>query len=111
MPRGIRSTDGNGNGNGHRWGAVIEVEVGTIPPPNRSPWTELYDELMLRLEQTGPKNALAVPVADKKIGAAATASLRKCFDRHPGRGSVNLAIREKSGQTFVYVWRGAGWPK
>jgi hypothetical protein len=35
MPRGIRSTDGNSNG--HRWGQVIEVEVGTIPPAQPQP--------------------------------------------------------------------------
>lgn len=99
------------NVNGRKWGQIVEVQVGEIPPAVRSQWTELYEDLVLRLEQTSDKFALAVPVESKKVGAACTASLRKAFERHPDPKTVNMAIRERQGQAFVYVWRGNGWPK
>lgn len=111
MPRGIRNTDaGNGNSNGHKWGQIQEVQVSEVPPMNRGNWAGLYDDLLLRLEQTSERFALAVPVADKKSGTAASASIRKMFERHPGPQSVNLAIREKNSQVYLYVWRGPAWP-
>lgn len=102
---------GNGNVNGRKWGQIVEVEVGEIPPAVRSQWTELYEDLLMRLEQTSDKFALAIPVTNKKVGATCIASLRKAFERHPGPKSVNFANRERQGQAFVYVWRGKAWPK
>jgi len=109
MPKGVRNVTA-GNGNGHRWGQIAEIRVGEIPPLRISPWIDLYDELLLRLEQTSERFALRVPVASVKDGASCVSALRKNFNRHPGPESVSMTVREKNGEACVFIWLGPAWP-
>ena len=112
MPKGVRNvTAGDGNGNGHRWGQIAEVPVGEVPPLRLSPWIDLYDDVLLRLEQTSERFALRIPVASKKEGHSCVGSLRKNFDRHPGPKSVCMVVREQYGEAAVFIWRGPAWTK
>lgn len=99
-----------GNGNGNKpWGQIKQIDADEVPPPRNAPgrWYELYQELGLRLERTGPGFALVVPFETKRDATLAQTALRKYFKQRNGEGHAELTMR---GQD-IFVRRGPNYAK
>lgn len=95
------------------WGAIKEVEVAAIPSfvptLRRSKWADLYDEVMLRLEETPAKFALAVPFEDQKAARAAKGAISSMTHKRHGPGYICTAVRPNGKGWIVYMRRGPNY--
>ena len=88
------------------WGAAREVPVYAIPSRNhQSRWASLYHDVMLRMEQTGDKQALEYPFDTVEEAKMAQRALIQYFRRN-GQAGLRTALRQEPGtQVRLYVWR------
>ena len=88
------------------WGAAREVPVYAIPSRNhQSRWASLYHDVMLRMEQTGDKQALEYPFDVAEEAKMARKALLQYFRRN-GQAGLRIALRcGPDTQARLYVWR------
>jgi len=89
------------------WGTPREVRHRDIPSKRAraSMWSEMFEDVMLRLELT--TEALAYPMGDERTAKAACVSLRKYSLRRGGKGAITMILR---GDT-LYICRGPNWAR
>lgn len=85
------------------WTRITEIPMDEMPATGK--YSELFHELLLRLEQTPPRFVLAVEMADARTARAAAQALRWMFSRRLGNYSV---VTSYAG-SVLYVRRGKSW--
>ncbi|HML22073.1 MAG TPA: hypothetical protein PKD09_10505 [Aggregatilinea sp.] len=100
--------------NGARpWGTITEILAKDIVAPGSAAgrWAELWEDVRLRLEQTGRNFALAIPFDDPKVGENASTALRKYGEMQLGPDCVEVISRKTGKGRTVYVRRGEDYEK
>lgn len=95
------------------WGIIREVPAQTIPPCSArvSPYTPLYEDVMLRLGRTDRSCALSITFAAMPVAQRARASLLE-HARNRGRtGWLRCRVKRTNEGAVVFVWRGPKWGK
>jgi hypothetical protein len=96
----------------HPWTRIVEVSVADIPARATGRWVALYRELLLRLEQTPPKLALAITFRDSKTLDRAASSLWTLFREHQGKGAIRIdTVVTDDGTPTLYIRRGENWDR
>ena len=85
----------------------MEVHASEMRRLRRSKWQELYDDILLRLEQTMPQYALKVEFEDAELTRKARHALNKRLLKEHGPGYADFAIIGN----LLYIRRGPNWKK
>lgn len=93
------------------WAEPSEVSVSELPHAVRrrtgSKYADLADDIVLRLEKTGPAHALAYPMRDFQSVKSARSSLYDLLKRAFGKQAVLFRIRKDP--PTLYVRRGPNY--
>jgi hypothetical protein len=84
---------------------ISEIAIEDLPLDSKH--GELYQDILLRLEQTGPGFALQVECDNEKEAASALNALRKAYRRRLGPSVVALSAVDN----YLFAWRGTNWDK
>jgi hypothetical protein len=94
------------------WLRITEVVATDVPIPSKSVWLPLYRELLLRLEQTEARFALAVTFPDDKTLKSAQGGLSNLFKNRLGKEAVYVkAGHTDDGTPVLYIRRGENWER
>lgn len=99
------------NQNGSRPYTIAEIKATLMPPAGQSKWFALYREIILRLEQTPPRSALHIVLADGDGGQGAVGAISRLAADRIGKGHVSLSWATEDGHTVLYARRGPNWSK
>jgi len=102
-----KQIDATRTANGRSWKSITEVRASEMRRLRRSKWQELYDDILLRLEQTMPQYALKVEFEDAELTRKARHALNKKFRKEQEAGYVDFAVIGN----LLYVRRGPNWKK
>lgn len=97
------------NTNTSLW-TIREIEAKLLPPEKGAKRWPLYREIILRLEQTSDKFALAIhiPVG----GQSARAAIARMANERLGKGAITFSSsRNADGSHMLYARRGPKWSK
>ncbi len=89
------------------YGQPVLVKATAIPSRRTNRWISLYQDIILRLEQTPPDQALAVPFATYAFLKSAKATIFKRALKDHGADFVSLIVRKEP--PTLYVRRGPNW--
>lgn len=98
------------DGNGKPWGTIREVAA-PKPVVRVSEYEDLYCELALRLEQTRPNKALAVPFPDLETADRVRDALSRLARSRRGPGHVRFRVCAEDEGAVLYAIRGPQWSK
>jgi len=102
-----KQIDATRTANGRSWKSITEVRASEMRRLRRSKWQELYDDILLRLEQTQPQYALKIEFEDAELPRKARHALNKKFRKEQEAGYVDFAVIGN----LLYVRRGPNWKK
>ncbi len=92
------------------YGQPVLINAATIPSrASATRWNALYQDIMLRLEQTPQTQALAFPFATYAVLKSAKAAIFKRSLKDYGADFVTLIVRKQPPTLFVR--RGPNWDK
>jgi hypothetical protein len=106
----VLSDNGGDGASDHPWGQPVEVDLEELGPRRNIRWSDLSEELKLRLERTGPGKAVAVPIPGPGDLRRARQAIHYWFRVHCGRQAVLITARAKpDGSGVLYVRQGPNW--
>ena len=97
-------------GDGKLWGEIREVPA-PKPRVKVSAYEELYHELLLRLEKTPARKALAIPFTDYGAAMRARDNLQQLLFRRRGPGLVRFRVEVIGDGAVVFAQRGPKWER
>lgn len=99
--------------NGTPWGQPREVPVADVTASTqRGRWTAFYDDVVLRLKQTGSGHALEYHFADSDEGHLAAGALKRFGNNQLGKEAILVnTLSDGNGGRLLYVRRGPQWNK
>lgn len=92
------------------WGTIQQIEAKMTPPPRGSKWWPLFREILLRLEQTSERHALAIEIFGSAESAAK--SIGMMASKRLGQGAIRLSFEQiEDGRGILYARRGPNYEK
>lgn len=101
----------NGNGNGtkytqHDTGFTVKLKTMTDIPPVPGKWSQMYDDIRLRLENTPNPQVLEYTLDSPQAVTAAASALRRMLQQQYGKDGV---WSMKARGNCLYVYRGENY--
>ena len=98
--------------NDRLWGAPREVFCDALPKrQQRSKYADLYEDILLRLEQTKPTMALVYPLLNSTNPKNVSCAILRLARNNKGPGYLAVSPRADENGSYIIVRRGKNWSK
>lgn len=100
------------------WDTITEVNLDDIPPPgtvsseHRGKYAELWQQIILRIEQTPSGRAIAITFQTYRETDNAAAAIRRLSNWRYGFNYLSVRVRKDTESAgILYISRGENWTK